>query len=500
MAKKLSVEDDIIDLTELIETGNAGDKRVAGAYAKAAAMADDQDDDFEAVLAQQTVASRKVDPDESLDMSEMGGIDNLLDSLDIPNQPREKAAPARREPDDLDNALDDLLGPDEGASKGSSSEADLDSLLEDLPGSEDTVQSAPPPEKEPPLPKPSHADIDSDLDDILSSFDSPATPEAPAAPQEETETELTADLDDILNDVPPPPEPEPVMDMEKLTPPVEQLPPEEIEPSAQEDEEQEPIAEAEDVPEPPLQESTPAPKLHEPELEDPEARVPATHAAASIWSPEAVASICHNLALSQDGATQQSLQGFARELGEQSAHIEDMGARLELLSKRIIACESRLSAARVKMNSLEKAIESTAAIDDLLREGTPLHSGFMGLIAAAVSSALQNFSFATPAPDPDLLNRIDSLAVRLAETSGRVSELEKRIDAEEKQTGSSEMEDMGKLINGLENTDARLTSLERRLVDMDSQISEKLEKTAAATAARVLQEEIAKLIQDGNGI
>lgn len=514
MAKKqVQVEDDIIDLTELIESGNSGDRRAANAYAKAASLQNVPDDDFEAVLAQETgaaKASHNVDPDEALDMSGMGGIDNLLDSLDIPSQPREDAKSAEPDEDDLDSALDDLLGNDApGVEKPAD---DLDSLLSDLPSEKNTPP--PPPEKK----APETRDLDSDLDDILSSFDMPDEP-APGAQKANSRAEpdksgeLTADLDDILNEVPPPPPPKPVIEEEPVAAPPparEQAAPTLTEAVPELDQELFSEPEIAQKPERIEKEDTIEPAKRQLEDENAPSRMPAIGAEnapaqlqaapATIWSPEAVAGICRNLAVSQDGATQQALQGFARELGEQSAHVEDLVSQIEQLAKRVMACESRLSAARVKIANLEKALESTAALDDLLREGTPLHAGFMALISAAVSNVLQKFSPDAPEPDPELLNRIDTLTVRLAETSERVSAIEKRIDSRETGPETEGIDDMGKLINGLENTDARISALEKRLGELSNEMGAKLEKAAAATAARVLQEEITRLIQGGNGI
>lgn len=524
MAKKeLQIEDDIIDLTELIESGNSGDRRAASAYAKAAKMQAPQDDDFESILSQETggEARSDSDPDETLDMSGMGGIDNLLESLDMPPQPRDDAAAAKAAEDDLDSALDDLLGPEPASAPKEDAAGDLDAMLSDLPADEPGESG-----------KQAHVqaagdmrDLDADLDDLLSSFDEPAPKTQPAA-QDKAE-EISADLDDILNDVAPPPPPDEVMEEEIRDSPVPQPDPEPV-PSEEED-----IITRIDLPEmapdPALEEEAaePEPAMPEPEAPDfadsaapePSAQEPENGSSqshmpalemeapatlqsmpAAVWSPETVASLCRSLSGIHDSATQQALQGFARELGEQSAHIEDFAAQMEQLAKRVMACESRLSAARVKIANLEKSMESAAALDDLLREGTPLHAGFMGLIAAAVSTALQNFSLEAPRPDPDVLKRLDSLTVRVAETSERVADLEKRVETGESQAAGGDTDDMGKLINGLENTDARIGALEKKLAKLNDDIGEKLEKTAAATAAKVLQEEIARLIQEGNGI
>ncbi|MDE7372134.1 MAG: hypothetical protein K2N07_10440, partial [Desulfovibrio sp.] len=158
--------EDIIDLTELIERGDAAPAADAGA------QPDNEDAEIEALLAQMDAsdgasfskgpaapldapapgAAPVVDPNEQLDMSDMGDIDNLLASLDIPPQPQESAAaaaapaataaaPQAAMPQDLDAAMDELLGgstPPPAAPATAPAEAS-DTMLQDLDAAMDEL-------------------------------------------------------------------------------------------------------------------------------------------------------------------------------------------------------------------------------------------------------------------------------------------------------------------------------------------------------------------------
>lgn len=68
-----------------------------------------------------------VDPHEELHMPGIGDVDSLLNSLDIPPQPRphEKAAPS---PEDTDNAVDQMLGSLNGASRPAAENSPKDAV------------------------------------------------------------------------------------------------------------------------------------------------------------------------------------------------------------------------------------------------------------------------------------------------------------------------------------------------------------------------------------
>lgn len=513
MARNSSrAEDDIIDLTELIETGDAapGGKDSPPAASEA----------FEELLARTEAGDSNragasppvVDPHEELDMLNMGDIDNLLESLDIPPQPRESAPKAQEAPssapssghDDLDSVLDDLLGPDEAgapssgqsapsappASKGDSFTADLDAILgeEEPPapaqgGGSEPMREAPrkplpepdadlddilssfeerpaaQPESKaaakpaPPKASPEAVNSDAELDDLLSAFDekpqAPKTPAAPAqaaktpppAPRAPAETpDIDADLDDILADVPPP------------SPPVV-----EKAPAAQPETDFDLPSDLDDLLDEPA--APPPSQIMEREAPinmDPQSR---EIMAAPVSAPpqELIAGICQNIIASQGSRVQESMTDFSRQLGSQSAHMEDLSRQTAELGKRLVACEAKLAAARARIAKLEKSVEAVATLEDLLKDGTSLHTGFTALIASAVSQALQGFN-ETRKPDPEVLESLD------------------RLDARDR------------------SSNARLDMIEKRLDEMEPNFNAQVEKAAAAAAARILHEEIGRLI------
>lgn len=584
MAKKdIQMEDEIIDLTELIEPGDKP------AQPSARVAADDAlgGDDFAAILAETTAApARKVDPNEELDMSDMGGIDNLLESLDIPPQPRERAAdgaPAAQgaSDDELDNVLDDLLGGGDTAASGAEPPA---------------AAKAAPPADAPKAAAANAPDLDADLDDILSSFDAPgdaqkagAQPAAKAQPAHDDL--LNADLDDILADMEAPKKAEPAASSPAAAPAGDDLdallggtapkaappPPPDLDddldallneapsrpapdsvsaagPGASPDDDLDSLLGASSPKATPPPKAAPrpaskpaqAPPSLDDELEDilnepapkpvetrlsgspaslddlddilneapsapvaaPASRVSSVPSGApdqslpaetrdaqtstqpvpvQTWTPDALVSLCRNMSTGQN--TQETLQDFSRELGAQTAHVEDMGEQMAQLGKRLLACESKLAAARSRIAVLEKSFESTVALEDLLKEGTPLHAGFMALIASAVGNALKGVNIADNTAE--LRADMEKLRADLRDVSSRVTELEKH--AAEASDDSGLKSDMEKLDANAWSADMRIEKLERRVAELGD--SGAMEKAAASAVARVLHEEISRLAQ-----
>lgn len=570
--KDVDFEEDIIDLTELIESGDRGDGRAPQQQARPPA-----DDDFSSILEEQ--AAGTLDPDEQLDMSGMGGIDNLLESLDIPPQPQGGAKQAAPPPgDELDSVLDDLLAasPPKQAARpmpeldmpapepapraasapaSSGIEADLDDLLSSFDDAPQVKKKAPDAELDdllgeaaPPAATRNNAAPEAGLDELLGEATPSGDQLAPAAHEDPG---LAADLDDILGDVELPSPPAPPVEEQVAEAPVEESVAAENandaedllaemgieeeaapEPESTPGADQEPLASeqigeqepklliSEHVEENPA--GAPAPDgtaelddllgseassepvgtdlpLHRPAAETALAAAPQGNQPVPVqavaWTPEALLGICHNLASGENA--QQSLQKFSRELGQQSAHVEDMGEQLAQLGKRMLACESKLSAARARIASLEKALESTAALEDLLRAGTPLHAGFMALISAAVSSSLQGFSFSEP--DTAIQKHVARLEASVESTDRRLGAIEERLARLEQSLPQGEIDlenEIAKLITSNENSDIRIGSLEKKVKELTAESAEKMEKAAAAMVARILQEEISKLIQE----
>ena len=216
VAEKIAeTDEEIIDLTELIEKGEAPAAVVPPAESvkedisvHMQSLNDGQarqgDAEIDALLAQMEAGDEqpvppppaaraaapehKVDPHEELDMSGMVEVDKLLDTLDIPPQPHERGPDAAQDadPGDLDNAVDDLLNAMSGSAPqkpapASAQEPDVHDLL---------AAASPQPEE------PNFAD---DLDALLASAEAPAPAEASApAPQARENPDLAADLDSLL--------------------------------------------------------------------------------------------------------------------------------------------------------------------------------------------------------------------------------------------------------------------------------------------------------------
>lgn len=139
-----------------------------------------------------------------------------------------------------------------------------------------------------------------------------------------------------------------------------------------------------------------------------------------------------------------------RELTE----LTEQAARLD---ERLQRCESELAEARARVAALEKAAAPSASLEDLLREGNPLHDRFAALIASSVSQALKTMP--SGVTDAVLEERLQSVSL------------------------------LGKSVS------ARMDALESRLDTLEPRFNQQVEKAAAGAAARILREEIAKLIQ-----
>ena len=495
-AEKIAeTDEEIIDLTELIEKGEAAGavpppekaseelsahmQSLKGDSTRRSDMKNDapprqddteidallaqmeaQDDNPEAQLSPEEAAapSHKVDPHEKLDMSDMGDVDKLLSTLDIPPQPRERNAEAAQQVAtvNLDSAVDDLLDAMNGSAPKPEAEnppdaqapvasqpaeqdfaADLDALLGGLAPTASASQQAEPvvsaPQTAPPAPEAEprareipekHApDMEEDLD---------AMREAPAP-------NMTADVTrDMMPDMP---------NQAKLTNQADQADKGAAAPDGEafgvEDSglplpEQSPEAAAEtppatetEPPAPPVEELLPMPHMEEGAPVSAQADAPLAEAPAG---PAPTASAAK----------------ATRPTGQ-----DEGNARL---SERLQHCESELAEAKARIAALEKAAAAPAAsLEDLLREGSPLHDRFAALIASSVSQALKEMP--APAPDEVLGERLHALNL------------------------------MGKSVS------ARMDALESRLDTLEPHFNQQVEKAAAGAAARILREEIARLVQ-----
>lgn len=551
MAKKdTQLEEEIIDLTELIEPGDQGSAKAAPATASAAAK-DTGSDNFEDILAE-TASSpvRKTDNSgDSLDMSGMGGIDNLLESLDIPPQPREMASdeassPKQAADDELDSVLEDLLGSEKPAPESASGgktdtstsgqkditgpdlDADLDDILSSFDESPAPKPAAPKAESkatadrdnlldtdlddilaemEPPkaatsVPK-DNPDLDDDLDTLLAEPAPKSTANAAHAP--EPVSSLDDDLDDLLNEPAPKSAPGPTPERAAgFESELDDILDESVPKAASKQDSKGSVGldgELDDLLNdvPPKAATQPKAAFDMPskmpasdsslpaEMRDAQAAVPPVHVQA--WSPDSLAALCNNLASGQNA--QEALQDFSRELGAQTAHVQDIGEQMAQMAKRLLACESKLAAARSRIAALEKGLESAAALEDLLKQGNPLHAGFMALISSAVANALKSVSLANAGGS--LKSDVEQLAASFRNTDARIADLEKSISVLSDESGLKD--EMAKMDANICSTGMRIEKLERRVAELgDSAV---MEKTAAAAVAHVLHEEITRLAQ-----
>lgn len=174
-------------------------------------------------------------------------------------------------------------------------------------------------------------------------------------------------------------------------------------------------------------------------------------------------------------ASSQALEAFEQAL-DASSRTVDVTEAVDALSRRTEQCAALLEETAQRLTDLEAAFAATQAADTqpdaaqalaeeslgaLLDVAHPLHQKFRDAVAAAVRDALQ----AEPAnPDGESVS----------------SALEERLQALAL-TGNS--------------TAARADALENRLDALEPRFNERVEKAAAAAAARILREEIARLLQ-----
>lgn len=486
--------EEIIDLTELIERGDAASTQDIDAHIQSLnAQPKGEDAEIEALLAQMdagdgtsvsqgpaapleepvaTAAPRAVDPHEQLDMSDMGDIDDLLASLDIPPQPRESAAAAPAEA-----PLNAPEAPVAAAPAGEEMPQSLDQAMDALLNG-----NAPQASRPAPAPSPAAAPAAAagpSVEELLAAAAAPVAPAAPAAP----EPDLDADLDALLNETattaPPaaamPDAPDLDADLDSLLTslnvetqaPAEPAP---AAPSAMEEETSAPATPTESAAPAPTAAETPPPPAAPVDEAAPEAAAmpPVAEAAAAMEAPAqpvaAAADGERDMAPAPESAAtpvQEEAQAPMDDLAPAAAtaspgETEDFAALAETLGERLRQCEADLAAARTRIEALEHSTADSVSLGDLLREGSPLHNGFAALIASSVGQALKD------TPPPVCLPA--SVDERIATLEAREKSLTARMDA-----------------------------LEGRLDSLEPRFNEEVGKAAASAVARILREEISRL-------
>lgn len=433
--------------------------------------------------------------------------------------------------DDLDALLSSVAGhvppPDGQTAQSLSSDmaADLDSLLEQNDGGaapqNAAKEEAPAPKEEVPAPE---ASDDMSIDSLLSSmFEAPSS-DAPeedsaAAPPLQASESPTADLglDEAAffaasetapdtTEATPPSFPEPDVTVEDETPAAGEdapastdepalPPPPEVDPLADDSTAERETGGAEHgeseaaLPEPPEEEfSGEAPVTAEDACEN-LAEVFAVDTGSESASPaDTILSADHAASPTQDdlrkdlesvraqaaGASSQALEAFEQAL-DASSRTVDVAETVDALNKKVEQCAALLEETAQRLTDLEAVFAATQegvqsataqtlveeSLGALLDAAHPLHQKFRDAVAAAVRDALQAEPETPGGEDvsPALEERLQALAL----------------------TGNS--------------TAARTDALENRLDALEPRFNERVEKAAAAAAARILREEIARLLQ-----
>ncbi|MDR2573848.1 MAG: hypothetical protein LBC94_05840 [Desulfovibrio sp.] len=291
MADPQNVNEEIIDLTELIEKGDkaaAGDVTTGGKTAPKTeenptgtaleslneATTVSPEGDIEALLAQMDADGKDeagapaeplvaddtghvVDPHEKLDMSGMEEVDNLLSSLQIPLQPAPVEDTSQASAQDADAPGEPPTAP--AADNGV---FDLDALLNPVatlnevtaPLPEAKPQSAPPAEAQAQAEEKSQSiseasEFSAELDDILAAAGEPELPEDMLQQLSPNSSHASAREPDLPEDIPQQPLPENENTLLEENPPEEEMP---TSPPPEETQKQELSEPAEDLPAVPL--------------------------------------------------------------------------------------------------------------------------------------------------------------------------------------------------------------------------------------------------------
>ena len=146
-----------------------------------------------------------------------------------------------------------------------------------------------------------------------------------------------------------------------------------------------------------------------------------------------------------------------------TARVEQCEAALQEAGDRIIALETALEAQIHASHELAANSLPRQELEDMFVEGHPLHQSLMDCIAKAVAAALA--SAPTPQAEPD-----DAQSL-----------VEERLQP---------------VVTAARSATARIDALETRLDALEPRFNDRVERAAAAAAARILREEIGRLLED----
>ncbi|WP_374282312.1 hypothetical protein [Desulfovibrio sp.] len=185
-------------------------------------------------------------------------------------------------------------------------------------------------------------------------------------------------------------------------------------------------------------------------------------------------------------ASSHALDAFAQAF-DASSRAADAAEAVGSLAARVEQCERSLQEAGDRIIALETALESQIAashdlaatalprqeLEGLFMEEHPLHQGLMECISRAVAEALA----AAPAPA--------SAPALAAAPQPDMAQVQALID-----------ERLQPVIAAARSANARIDALETRLDALEPRFNDRVEKAAAAAAARILREEISRLLEE----
>ena len=159
----------------------------------------------------------------------------------------------------------------------------------------------------------------------------------------------------------------------------------------------------------------------------------------------------------------------AEAVGNLAARVEQCERALQEAGDRIIALETALETQIAVLHNLTTTALPRQELEGMFMEGHPLYQGLMECISKAVAETLA----ATPAPAPALAQH------------AAAADVQAQID-----------EHLQPVITAARIATARIDSLENRLDALEPRFNDRIEKAAAAAAARILREEIGRLLEE----
>lgn len=175
-------------------------------------------------------------------------------------------------------------------------------------------------------------------------------------------------------------------------------------------------------------------------------------------------------------ASSHAIDAFAQAF-DASTRAADAAETASKLTERVEQCEAALQEAGDRIIALETALEAQIhasqelaanslprqELEDMFVEGHPLYQSLMDCIAKAVAAALAS----APAPQ--------------TEHDDAQSLVEERLQP---------------VVTAARSATARIDALETRLDALEPRFNDRVERAAAAAAARILREEIGRLLED----